>query len=204
MGQKIRESFLEAYSDAPGYQVSREFFPALSEGGLTDSQRKDLDESEAAIQTTELPQLRISLLKAGNMEQWATPIRKRLPAVELFLDRVIPDLHEYADPSEMPDAFIAGTDTGFMEDINLISYSLNAGYLGLPKSARAPWLKKYMEMSLKEERIASLRGLHYEALRNVDIVPLVISPFVALARAPWRMELSELYANNQLWLIKNR
>lgn len=204
LGQQVHEAFLEAYADTLGYQGSREFFPTLGEGGLTDSQRKELDSILNAVKPVELPPLRISLLKAGGIEQWATPINKRVPAADLFLDKVIPDLHDYADPSEMPDAFIAGTDTGFMEDINLISYSLNAGYLGLKKTDRAGWVQNYMKMPSKEERISVLRDLHFTALRNADIVPLVISPFVALVRKPWRMELSELYANNQLWLVMNR
>jgi MarR-like DNA-binding transcriptional regulator SgrR of sgrS sRNA len=203
LGEKIRESFLEIYSGTPGYQGSREFFPALSEGGLSDLQRKEMDAVNEAIKPMELPSLDVALLKAGDIDQWAKPILRRVPGLNLFLSRTIPDLHTYSNPSEMPDAVIAGTDTGFMEDINLISYSLNAGYLGLEKSKRAAWIKHYMETSSKEERIESLRDLHFSALRNADIVPLVISPFVALSRKPWRMELSELYANNQLWLIKN-
>jgi len=203
LGQQVREAFLEAYGTTLGYQGSLEFFPTLGEGGLSALQRKELDEVLNTLKPTDLPPVRISLLKAGNIEQWSEPILKRVKAADLFLDRVIPDLHEYKNPSEMPDAFIAATDTGFMEDINLISYSLNAGYLGLKKSERAGWVKEYMEMPSKEERIAVLRDLHFNALHNADIVPLVISPFVALARKPWRMELSELYANNQLWLVKN-
>ncbi len=203
LGEKIRESFLEIYSGTPGYQSSREFFPALSEGGLSDLQRQELERINEALKPVNLPPLRIALLKAGDIDQWAKPILHRVPGLDLFLSRIIPDLHTYSHPSEMPAAVIAGTDTGFMEDINLISYSLNAGYLGLKKSERAGWVKRYMETPSKEERIESLRDLHFAALRNADIVPLVISPFVALSRKPWRMELPELYANNQLWLVKN-
>lgn len=203
LGEQIRDAFLEVYSKTLGYQGAREFFPALSEGGLTSEQRSEWEAVLSSIREVELPKLRISLLKAGNIEQWAVPIQKRVPTAELYLDKVIPDLHDYSSPDDMPDAFIAGTDTGFMEDINLISYSLNAGFLGLKKSERAGWVKRYTDMPYKEERIVALRNLHFAALRNADIVPLVISPFIALARKPWRMELSELYANNQLWLVKN-
>lgn len=203
LGQQVRDAFLEVYADKPGYQGSREFFPALGEGGLSDLQRRKLDSILSAVKPIELPTIRISSMRIADIELWKPAITKRVPAVDLFLDKVIPDLHEYTNPLEMPDAFLASTDTGFMEDINLISYSLNAGLLGLKKSERASWIKDYMEKSSKEERIEALRGLHFNALRNADIVPLVIAPFVALARKPWRMELSELYANNQLWLIKN-
>lgn len=203
LGKQIREAFLEAYASVPGYEEGREFFPALSEGGLTGTQRKKMDSAWEAAKEVSLPRLHISFLKSGNMDDWALPIKKRVPNLDITMDRVIPDLHTYANAAEVPDAFIANTDTGFMEDINLISYSLNAGYLGMEKEKRTPWLKHYMHISFKEERITALRDLHFKALYDADIVPLVVSPFVALAKKPWRMELSELYANNQLWLIKN-
>ena len=71
------------------------------------------------------------------------------------------------------------------------------------QSERAKWISDYMALQTKEERIHALRDLHFRALSEAAIVPLVISPFVAMARKPWKMELSELYADNQLWLIKH-
>lgn len=202
LGAKVRDAFKEIYESRPGFHASEEFFPALGEGGLSKDQQAEMDRITAGIEPTDLPAVQISLLKSGDMEFWSVPINKRVPNAKLSLGKFIPDLHDYAAGEEVPDAFIAATDTGFMEDIGLISYSLNAGYLGLPKSERAAWVKRYMDATSKEERIESLRALHFDALRDAAIVPLVISPFVALARKPWRMELSELYANNQLWLVK--
>lgn len=204
LGAKVRDAFKEIYENRPGFHASEEFFPALGEGGLSKDQQAEMDKIMAAIESTDLPAVRISLLKSGDMEFWSVPINRRVPNAKISLGKVIPDLHDYAAGEEVPDAFIAATDTGFMEDIGLISYSLNAGYLGLPKSERAGWVKRYMDSTSKEERIESLRTLHFNALREAAIVPLVISPFVALARKPWRMELSELYANNQLWLVKSQ
>lgn len=102
----------------------------------------------------------------------------------------------------MPHAWIASTDTGFMEDINLITYTLNAGLLGLSKAERTSWIADFMATDDKAARIAKLKELHYQALAEPAIVPLVASPYAALVRKPWKMELSELYANNQLWRIK--
>lgn len=91
-----------------------------------------------------------------------------------------------------------------MEDISLISYSLNAGLLGLQKSERTKWLSDYMATDDKALRIQKLKALHFKALAEPFIVPLMASPYAALVRKPWKMELSELYANNQLWRIKLR
>ena len=97
---------------------------------------------------------------------------------------------------------LVGPDTGFLEDIGLISYSMNAGYFGLNADERKLWLKKYMDLQDKSHRLELLRALHEKALSEPIIVPLLSAPYAALARKPWKIGLSQLYANNQLWLIQ--
>jgi MarR-like DNA-binding transcriptional regulator SgrR of sgrS sRNA len=202
IGQKVRAAFSKIYSGVLGYHASEEFFPALGDGGLSDSQRSEVHKLLENAQVDVPANVRIGLFKSSDFEQWANPIREVMANADLYLEKDIPDLHKYDKIADMPHAIIAGTDTGFMEDINLISYSLNTGFLGLKKDERQKWISNYMALKTKEERILALKALHFKALSEAAIVPLVISPFVALARKPWKMELSELYANNQLWLIK--
>jgi len=95
------------------------------------------------------------------------------------------------------------TDTGFMEDINLISYSINAGFFGISKDSGQKWLADYMGLKDSESRLAALRQLHFKSLENAMAVPLIASPYVAMIRSPWKIGLSELFANNQLWLIRH-
>ena len=102
----------------------------------------------------------------------------------------------------MPDIFLGGPDTGFMEDIGLISYSINAGIFGLNKEDGQKWLKQYMQILDKKERLKKLRELHFKVLSEGTLIPLISAPYVALARKPWRMELPQIYANNPLWLVK--
>lgn len=202
IGKKVRAAFSKIYSDLPGYQVSEEFFPRLGDGGLSDQQRLEIQNLIKNTSDQKIPAVKIGLLKSSGIEQWSNPIHEVMPTADLYLEKLIPDLATYEKFADMPHAIIAGTDTGFTEDINLISYSINAGFLGLKKNERQKWVSDYMDIQTKEERIHTLRELHFKALRESAIVPLIISPFVALSRKPWKMELSELYANNQLWLIK--
>ncbi len=203
IGLKVRKAFAKIYGESAGYQTSEEFFPSLGDGGLSEHQLSEIRRITSDVKVDFADPIRIGLFKSGGFEQWAGPIRDYLPNADLYSETVVPDLHAYSNLSEMPQAFIAGTDTGFAEDINLISYSLNAGYLGLKKSERPKWIANYMALQTKGERTSALRELHFKALSDAAIVPLVIAPFVALARKPWKMGLSELYANNQLWLIKH-
>lgn len=101
----------------------------------------------------------------------------------------------------MPDCFISGPDTGFMEDIGLISYSMYAGFFGMNRSEGNKWLANYMGILEKKERLQKLKDLHLKSLKDAIIVPLVSAPYVALARKPWKIELSQIYANNPLWPI---
>jgi hypothetical protein len=202
VGKKVRAAFSKIYADLPGYQASEEFFPRLGDGGLSDQQRSEIQNLIENSSDKNIPAVKIGLLKSSGIEQWSNPIHEVMPNADLYLEKVIPDLTNYEKLTDMPHAIIAGTDTGFTEDINLISYSINAGFLGLKKNQRQKWVSDYMDIQTKEERIHTLRELHFKALLESAIVPLIISPFVALSRKPWKMELSELYANNQLWLIK--
>ena len=77
-----------------------------------------------------------------------------------------------------------------------------AGFFGMSKAERNLWLAEYMEMANKNDRLAMLRTVHFNALFEGVLVPITVSPFIAVVRKPWRMGLSELYANNQLWLIR--
>jgi hypothetical protein len=148
--------------------------------------------------------LRIGLLKRSGIETWSEPLTRVLPGADFYKETDAPDLKKNVDPNEMPDAFICATDTGFMEDISLISYSLNAGLLGLRKEDRPKWLADYMATVQKSERMKKLRQLHFDALANPVIIPLMASPYTAVVRKPWKIELSDMYANNQLWRIKHQ
>jgi hypothetical protein len=152
----------------------------------------------------EVPKFKLGLIKAGSLEEWSEPLMKAVPAAEIYRETNLPDFQNYVSFDQMPHAFIISADTGFLEDINLISYSLSAGFFGRDKKSRNAWLASYMNAPEKSDRLEQLKNLHFEALSQSVLVPLVTSPFVALIKKPWRMELSELYANNQLWLIKHQ
>jgi hypothetical protein len=129
---------------------------------------------------------------------------KVLPTADCYRENNFPDFKKYDNLIDESHVFIASTDTGFLEDISLISYSLNAGLLGLTRSERKQWLTEYMADDYQMTRIQKLKNLHFQALAEPVLVPLIASPYTALIRRPWKMELSELFANNQLWRIKNQ
>jgi hypothetical protein len=203
IGARVKAVFAAIYLEKAGYAQANEFFAVHGDGGLTEEQSHEIQHLQAHVAVDNIPKFKLGLMKVGDLEEWSVPIRAALPTAEIYRETNSPEFQEYASPAEMPHAFIASGDTGFMEDISLISYSLSAGLFGMSKPDRSKWLASYMVIPEKEKRLVALNALHFEILKNAVLVPLVVSPFVALTRKPWRMELSELYANNQLWLIKH-
>lgn len=204
IGEKMKTTFSNLYADVPGFEQRAEFFPSLGEGGLTTEQQERLEKVRIQDLTTPQKRFKIGIIRRGTIEEWTKPISAALPMADCYHETNVPDFKKYEKEDDVPHAWIASTDTGFMEDISLISYSLNAGLLGLSKSERSQWLAAYMATDDKALRIHKLKELHYRALAEPAIVPLMASPYAALVRKPWKVGLSELYANNQLWRIKLR
>lgn len=146
--------------------------------------------------------LTMTLVRLGDTSKFIAAIKEVLPQVEAKEAANAPAFVKYASISDMPHMVITGPDTGFLEDIGLISYSLNAGFFGLTREERRQWLRRYMDVQSKDERLGLLRSLHESALGEPIMVPLLVAPYAALARKPWKVGLSQLYANNQLWLIQ--
>lgn len=202
IGNRIRLAFAKIYKDTPGYEQRSEFFPNLSDGGISEEQHKKLTEINLKEAKSLNKKFRLGLIKRGPLEAWSKDINSYIPEADCYIETNAPDLKKITSPDEIPHAFIASTDTGFMEDITLISYSLNAGLLGLKKNDRTKWMAQYMALDDKTKRIEKLKDLHFHALYDPWIVPLMASPYSAVARKPWKIELSELFANNKLWHIK--
>lgn len=204
IGEKMKNAFSKIYVSVPGFEQRAEFFPSLGEGGLTTEQQARLEKVRDQDLTAPKKHFKLGIIKRNSIEDWVNPINKELPEADCYHETNVPDFKKYDKEDDVPHAWIASTDTGFMEDISLISYSLNAGLLGLKKSERSKWIADYMATDDKALRIHKLKELHFQALAEPAIVPLMASPYAALVRKPWKVELSELYANNQLWRIKLR
>jgi MarR-like DNA-binding transcriptional regulator SgrR of sgrS sRNA len=203
IGEKVKQVFTGLIDNGSTFEQRSEFFPHLSEGGLTDDQLKQFNQVKSQDLIAPKTKFKLGLIKRGTVDEWATPLNKVLPQADCYIETVPPDFKKNLKFDEMPHAFIASTDTGFMEDIGLISYSLNAGLLGQATADRTQWMADYMAIDDKTVRIKKLKDLHYKALSEAWVVPVMASPYAAIIRKPWRLELSDLYANNQLWRIKH-
>ena len=198
----VRSAFKTIYVGQPGYVETRQFFPAYGFGALSAKQLVALEsKTKDPTAAANIP-FRLALLKSGSLEEWSRPLQSLLKRADIY--REAPDYGFDGEATNGPHALISSVDTGFLEDIGLVSYMLGAGYFGLPKTASDAWISEYLALPERQARIEKLQALHYQALNRVVLVPLELSPFVALIRKPWRMQFPELFGDNPLWMIQRR
>ena len=203
LGKKIQAAFRKNFEGMGLYEPSNEFFPSFGNGGLSDEQLREVEGQIAKSNESVLngKKYRVSLVRIGSIEKYRF-LEKEVPNLQVEVGANVIDFAEYKNPDDMPDMMLVGPDTGFQEDIGLVTYSMNAGFFGLERGARKEWLKRYMAIDSKEERLKNLRSLHYQSLSEPVLVPLVMGPYVALVKKPWKIKLSKFYANNPFTLIE--
>lgn len=201
LGRKVKESLAPHFLNLPGYENADQFFPIHGDGAIETEEAKKLGERKPTIDTSLPKEFLISIVRSGDVSTYQALIKGTLPFAQVVEGKTAPVFEKYQRPVDEPHAYIAGPDTGFNEDISLISYSLTVGFFGLAADQRQKWLADYMSMPEKSDRLQMLRSLHKSALTDVLFVPLFSSPYTALARSSWKINLSKILANNQLWLI---
>ena len=166
-----------------GYAPTDQLFPSYGDGYLSDVEAAQLHKHlETVLPSQDVGNAKIAVLRIGDISEFKSRIEATLKGSKVFESSDIPALTEYKNEDDEPEMFIAGPDTGFLEDIGLISYSINVGLFGLEKSAGEKWLKEYMAIESKDQRMIKLRKLHIETLESGVSIPLVSAPYVAVAR----------------------
>lgn len=205
IGSKLRKVFRSHFLQKSGYEKVDQFFPEYADGAL---EKGDLVKITTKLDTAkgemDLNGAVLSVVRLGNVNEYKSKIENSFKGLSVVEGKNLPSFIKYKNESEMPDMFINGPDIGFMEDIGLISYSLNAGYFGDVKQDIKDWLHDYMTIEEKDKRMDRLKALHKRTLENAVLIPLVGAPYVAVVRKGRKIELSQLFANNPLWpIVKN-
>ena len=202
--KSLQKAFHDYYGSREGYRIIRQFFVA------TNAVQEFLPEMENLLRESfekvsmeysgEGTFLGISKSKGVALEEYEMLARKYMPQLQIEQFKGIPALAKLAD-EDIPDYRITSTDSGFLEDIGLLSYMMNTGNFGLsPKEGKA-WLADYMNTSDKKERLNKIDQMHTKSLAEGLMIPLIAAPYVAVIKKPWKMNFSPLFANNQFWKI---
>jgi hypothetical protein len=185
-----------------GFERTDQFFPQYGDGAIEEGEVSTiLSKFDQLKGKVDVRGAKLSIIRLGKVDEYKSKFETILPGLEVVEGKNLPAFSKFKNENDMPDMFINGPDTGFMEDIGLISYSLNAGYFGDVKKDIKKWLHDYMTIEGKDKRMDQLKALHKQTLEKSILVPLASSPYVALARKGWKIELSQIFANNPLWPV---
>ncbi|MCB9085758.1 MAG: hypothetical protein H6624_15530 [Bdellovibrionaceae bacterium] len=202
IGKTLKSIMVKHFSNRPGYEISEQFFPSFGDGSLSKSDVVGLKKLfESTTKSKSGKGLTLSFVRFGEYSTIEQKIKEELPGIQIREEKNAPAFLDYPSENDMPDMFICGPDTAFKEDIGLLTYSLEAGLLRSKEGDASKWLHDYMKISGKGERLEKLKSLHKETLMQGFMVPLLSAPYVSLARPPWKINFTQLYASNHLWLL---
>ena len=202
----LQKFFHDHYADREGYKITKQFFLPFGEGGFSKEDEVFLSGKMEPIDTKiigngEGISLGVYESKESGLNVFMEVAKTHLPKLETHQAKGIPAFAKLED-KDIPDYMIVNTDSGFLEDISLLSYTMNAGFFGFPQEEGKAWLKDYMGTLERKERIKKLKKMHLESLSQGLMIPIFSTPYISITRKPWEPRLSELFANNPLWKIK--
>ena len=202
--KSLQKSFREHYRNREGYRTPRQFFLTVENPLITKEDEYLLDKLFEGISMEEFGkgiQVGVVKLRSNTLQEYRKIVQKYMPELQMELLYGVPAFGKVAD-KDMPDYVISFVDSGFLEDIGLLSYTINAGFFGMSQAEGKAWLKDYMNTQDRKVRLGKIREMQLKSLEEGLMVPLFSTPYLAVAREPWRMHLSSLFANNPFWKIR--
>lgn len=199
LGTRIREAYLNSLNEE-SLTPSIEFFPTFGEGSLSSHQTESLKRTFSDALESK-PRLRRNVTIAVRPGQ-----KKKYVEALKHIENL--EVQEFVKPpwllpdNEQPEVYIGFTDSAFYEDISLISYNIDHGTFGMSREEGMHWLNSYMEIPDRALRLSKLRELHFKILTEAYVIPIGSAPFVAVARAPWKLNFSKFSASSPLWLVR--
>jgi len=206
IGVNIKRLFLEKHSGKEGYEDAEQVFPLLGEGALAGVKLADI-KKESAVTTVPVDKEFIAwnVNISQNFEGEEESLKRLFPKGNFKNIGKIPGLVNYTkEKINEPDFYLACSDMGFQEDIGLLSYYNGVDFFYWGGQDKSEWLRRYMAVGEKKDRLKLLRELHYQTLLNAAVIPIAKSPYTAMVRKPWRLDFSKLYGSNRLWRIHRR
>lgn len=198
LGNVIRKVLLNKRPNGSVVKDTAQFFPTFGESSLTDMQLQELSKlSDGVGQTVTSKKIRISV------ESFKLDFFK-----EIFSDYKNLEFIKFSGMpaskkiKDMEDAFILPGDTGFYENIALISYYMSSGSFGYNKSEANIWIQDYIKTENKSERLGKLKKLHFDILAKGLIIPISIVPYIAVSTNEWKLDFYKHFAGTPLWMMQ--
>ncbi|MBL6988884.1 MAG: hypothetical protein ISR65_03865 [Bacteriovoracaceae bacterium] len=205
LGAIIKKAYLETLDKNSIAQGQNQFFGVYGEGSLSDSDQKRLNETiEKAIASgTSLEKgagIVMNVFKS-QLDLNKTRYSQVLPELAFSTSPKLPFFMNYNSQEEMPHLFIVGGDTSFYENVSLLSYMISLDMFEMGQEKANEWIEDYLSIEDKNTRLKKLQKAHLAMLISASVIPLAAAPYVAIAKKPWKFEVSDQYAGTPFWQI---
>lgn len=94
-------------------------------------------------------------------------------------------------------------DSGFFDDLSLLTYSQSIGLFNMTDPEFDKWFKGLLQISEPTDKLNYLRDFHYKILSEGHVIPIGLRPYHAFARKPWKLNAYKMYAGSPLWMIEH-
>ena len=203
--KSLQKAFHEHYGGKEGYRTTRQFFVASrgGQGFALESENLLRDVFGKVTMESSGEGIFLGMFKGENygLKEYSRVAQKHMPNLRIERFRGIPFVTKLAD-EDMPDYILLCRDSSFLEDASLLFGMIDEGIFGLSPEEGKAWLNDYMNTRGKKERLRKVSQLHLKSLTEGWMIPLITTPYVAIARKPWKIHFSPLFASNPFWKIR--
>ena len=186
----------------PAYQ----FFSIYGEGLLSDQEKTSLINEYKLIETKgeSGEGVRLQAPNEYVAQHYRDRYRTILPKmkIQVITNKEISRLKDEGKFGDIPDLYFSATDTGFSDNISLINYAVKSNVFSRQILDKDKWLTAYYKLS-KEKQLDEIKKIHFEMLQSFLTVPLVSTPYIAIARKPWGFVMPRFHASTPFWMIQN-
>lgn len=198
IGAQVRRAYFSQFDSETLYKKTSVFFSSFGEARLSSDEVKQIENRWEEHLKFPIGQ-KISFASRPDQLERNEKLFSSAPSVEV---KAVPFAPWTYPRNEQPDAYLSNTDVGFNEDISLLSHYVTMEAFGMSKDEGEQWLEAYLEMESKQDRIEALRKLHLKMISEGIVVPLVVSPYIAIVRKPWTFDFPSLFVWNYFWKLR--
>lgn len=198
LGSLVKRITINSWPLQTAFKKADQFFPPFGEASLSDIQLQEIQLLYENSGSLPLKNIRISV--EGYKLEFYKNLFVDYKNIEFIKFNGMPNSKNEED---MEDASIVPGDTGFYENISLISYYMTTGSFGYDdKKSANKWIQNYIKIDDKSERLAKLKQLHFEVLAKGVIIPISLTPYYAVVRKDWKIDFHRHFAGTPLWMMR--
>lgn len=204
IGKKIRENFAQQRSVKEAKETLS-FFSTMGDSILSNEDEKRIEDLYRSVDHSKetgqgiIIQTNFKELEDKQREKYG----KALPDISVKAVQLSDLLYNknYVVNKDTPHLIIFNIDSGFSDDLSLISYSVSTGIFDIIGNSQQ-WYEKYLKLN-KTARREELNKVHNQILTSAAIIPIQSLPYVAVFRSPWKMNYTTLSAGTPFWAIEH-